>query len=165
MDQDFRGSTYDPNQDRDRLMNYTQRVFSLLLDGAWHTPAQLREVGGGEWSRRVRNLREPRFGGFSVDTSRDPDKPGKWLYRLLDVDQISQAQIDAVMRGDVDDRNPLAPSTQKDRETRLRKCINRRVGRMPEDWLRMLEQWMTHGLPVEMAKRQAASAQQAALRL
>lgn len=162
-DQDFHGATYVRELDHDRLLNYTQKVFALLLDGHWHTPTQLREVGGGEWSRRVRNLREPRFGGFTVDTQRDPDKPGKWIYRLVDADKITKASIDAVMRGDIDDFNPTRVSDQRDRERRLRTIINRRVGRMSEEWLVALNDWVATKLPIEMAARRAKSAEQTAL--
>jgi hypothetical protein len=42
----FHGSTFDDDLDFDRLKNNTVRVFALLLDGQWHSPAELQQVGG-----------------------------------------------------------------------------------------------------------------------
>lgn len=92
-------TTYNRDFDYSRLTNNLQRVFWLLLDGEWHTPNELMEVGGAQWSRRVRSLREPRF-GMRVTAERC-GTGGTWRYRL-DKSTVQPNILDAIMTGNVE---------------------------------------------------------------
>ena len=59
----------------------TQRVFARMLDGMWHHPDYLRNVGGSDAIRRVRSLRENWIGSMKVDRKRH-GRTGLFLYRL-----------------------------------------------------------------------------------
>jgi len=85
----FHGHTYDKGIDETRLTNNVQRVFSLMLDGEWHTPSELREVGGANWGARVRSLRESQFGSMTIETKRTERSKGRWEYRL-DLSSITE---------------------------------------------------------------------------
>ncbi len=78
----FHGHTYSEDFDERRLTNNAQRVFALMLDGKWHTPSELREVGGSNWGARVRSLRESQFGSLVIETKRSGGTGGRWEYRL-----------------------------------------------------------------------------------
>ncbi len=78
----FRGSTYVPELDFDRLSNNLQRVYATLKDGAWHTAEELRSVGGTEATRRVRDLRGDVWGPLRIESRRVDDMGGLWEYRL-----------------------------------------------------------------------------------
>jgi hypothetical protein len=59
----------------------TERVLALLLDGAKHTVAELREVGGASGDRRARDLRAS---GLTIGKMRNPaDLNGPCLYWLV----------------------------------------------------------------------------------
>ena len=75
-----------PAEDRQRLKTALQRVFWSMSSGRWVSATTLQSVGGISWSRRVRNLREARFGSLEVE-ARKSDRPGVWEYRL-DVDSV-----------------------------------------------------------------------------
>lgn len=66
----FDGQTYLPERDGERLRSQLQRVRDLMIDGQWRTIPQITaEVGGSEAgvSARLRDLRKPRNGGYTVD--------------------------------------------------------------------------------------------------
>lgn len=80
---DFDGATYDPALDRDRLLKQMGRVYQFMLDGCWHTLAEIHAYAGGSetaCSSRVRDLRKPKFGSHDVWTDRRAG--GVWVYRL-----------------------------------------------------------------------------------
>lgn len=77
----FKGKSYDEGFDFHRLKNNTQRVFARMLDGMWHHPDYLRNVGGSDAIRRVRSLRENWIGSMKVDRKRH-GRTGLFLYRL-----------------------------------------------------------------------------------
>jgi len=97
------GATFDPDLDALRLGTATARVFALLMDGRWHTGAELREVGGDEGTRRARDLRDPRLGRLALDVERVPglERSGLWRYRLgwATEEQLQQAKSVLVARG------------------------------------------------------------------
>lgn len=81
----FSGTTYDPNQDQQRLTTQYNRVFERMCDGEWHTLAELAEYSNGSEaavSARVRDMRKQRFGAHTVERERVPGKKGLWRYRL-----------------------------------------------------------------------------------
>lgn len=80
----FKGNTYDPTLDFERLSNNLQRVYAVLLDGLPHTEDDLRPVGGSRWSGRVRDLRSPMWGPLVVTAVRQEGqgRSGVWIYRL-----------------------------------------------------------------------------------
>ena len=77
----FKGTTYVPELDFDRLSNNLQRVYATLKDGVWHSATALRLVGGTEALRRVRDLRGDAWGPLRIE-SRRVDSGGLWEYRL-----------------------------------------------------------------------------------
>ncbi len=76
----FHGSTYDADRDFSRLKNNQQRVFFLMLDGEWHFPKEIKQVGGSKGLTRVRALRESQYGGLVVE--KEHCGGGLWRYRL-----------------------------------------------------------------------------------
>ena len=77
--QRFSGVTYEPHLDEARLSGQLKRVRDLMSDGRSRTLAQIaQEVGSSEASvsARLRDLRKPRFGLFTVHRHRI----GKGLY-------------------------------------------------------------------------------------
>lgn len=83
----FDGNTYDPSSDKKRLSTQFVRVRSAMLDGTWHTLAELRDKAGGTEaavSARIRDLRKEKFGGHTVLRRRKGDaKQGLWEYCLV----------------------------------------------------------------------------------
>jgi hypothetical protein len=90
----FDGDTYDPSQDKDRLLTQLGRVQDVMFDGKWHTLPELVVLCGGSdasVSARIRDLRKQRFGSYSVGSKRI--RAGLWAYRLvLPVEQIDEPQ-------------------------------------------------------------------------
>lgn len=69
----FDGSTYSPEYDRERLSGQLERVRAYMLAHDWVTLAELHtRVGGSEASvsARLRDLRKPRFGAYTVQRKR-----------------------------------------------------------------------------------------------
>ena len=80
----FDGITYDHRLDRARLAGQLLRVFELMRDGEWRTLEELRVGCGGttqSLSARLRDLRKPRFGAYTVERRRRT--AGIWEYRLV----------------------------------------------------------------------------------
>ena len=80
----FDGITYEPRLDQALLTGQLLRVFELMRDGKWVTLEGLREICGGttqSLSSRVRDLRKPRFGAYTVERRRRT--AGIWEYRLV----------------------------------------------------------------------------------
>lgn len=81
----FKGGTYDPDKDFNRLSNNLQRVFLLLLDGQPHLTSEINAVGGAEGTRRARELAEPSWGPLQVSRTRHEvggGRTGQWVYQL-----------------------------------------------------------------------------------
>jgi hypothetical protein len=84
----FGGRTYDPEKDYQRLASQLRQVRTIMLDGRKHYLTELAKVIasasgiGTGLSARVRDLRKPKFGGFEIESGRDPGKPGRWWYRM-----------------------------------------------------------------------------------
>lgn len=79
----FDGVTYEPDQDEARLASQLRRVFGVMSDSRWHTLAELAERTGGSEagvSARLRDLRKPRFGHWTVERERVDG--GLFMYRL-----------------------------------------------------------------------------------
>lgn len=77
------GETYDPDRDHERLALQRGRVYRALRRGDWWTLADLaREAHAPEASvsARIRDLRKPRFGAFTIDKRYAGN--GLWEYRL-----------------------------------------------------------------------------------
>ena len=80
----FDGITYEPRLDRARLTGQLLRVFGLMRDGRWWTLEDLMQICGGttqSLSARLRDLRKPRFGAYTVERRRRT--AGTWEYRLV----------------------------------------------------------------------------------
>ncbi len=105
----FKGKSYDEGFDFNRLKNNTQRVFTIMLDGMWHCPDELRDVGGSNWGARVRQLREPQLGSMKVDVERH-GSGGKFLYRL-DLDTVTEEIKERIRKWDLP--RPVAPPAEE----------------------------------------------------
>lgn len=84
----FGGGTFDPKLDGGRLKALFDRALALMSDGQWRTLAQVHEqIGGTEASvsARLRDFRKIEFGGYCMESLRDPKqgRRGLWWYRLL----------------------------------------------------------------------------------
>lgn len=80
---DFSGATYEPERDRERLSRQLDAVRRAMLDGAWRTLAEIAAAAGApeaSVSARLRDLRKPRFGGWTVQ--RKNLGGGTWQYRV-----------------------------------------------------------------------------------
>jgi hypothetical protein len=81
---DFDGETYEHERDYDRLTSQLGRVRELMADGEWRTLAAISSIAGcpeASVSARLRDLRKPKFGGYTVERGYAGD--GLWQYRLL----------------------------------------------------------------------------------
>lgn len=80
----FDGETYDPERDHDRLGMQLRAVCEFMLDGRWRTLGEislaLRRYPEASISARLRDLRKPRFGGWTVE--RRYAGGGIWEYRV-----------------------------------------------------------------------------------
>lgn len=79
----FNGSDYVPALDDDRLTGQLRRIFDAIRGGAWLTLAEIEATTcdpQASISAQLRNLRKPRFGGFTIERRRRG--PGTWEYRL-----------------------------------------------------------------------------------
>lgn len=86
----FSGATYDPAKDHVRLTKNLQRVYDLMKGGEWWTIPELAEyleptgpMAQTGIGARLRDLRQPRFGGHTVETRRRNGSGGLWEYRLV----------------------------------------------------------------------------------
>lgn len=80
----FDGATYDHEADHARLGHQMRRVLTAVIDGEWHTLAELAaatDAPEASVSARLRDLRKPQFGGYIVEHDRRAPG-GTWRYRL-----------------------------------------------------------------------------------
>ena len=77
------GPAYVKALDEPRLHDQMGRVKDYMLDGAWHTLAEIAQATGApeaSVSAQLRHLRKQRFGGWIVEKRRR--SAGTWEYRL-----------------------------------------------------------------------------------
>ena len=77
------GITFDSDFDLDRLNAQAKRVYVVMSDNQWHTLAEIAAATNdpeSSVSARLRDLRKPRFGGFTVNRRRR--SVGTWEYSL-----------------------------------------------------------------------------------
>jgi hypothetical protein len=89
----FDGDTYEPELDQGRLATLLNRVHQHMLDGEWHTLAELARTCGGteaSVSARLRDLRKDRFGGNDVRKRRSIEHDGLFEYRLANPHAIPE---------------------------------------------------------------------------
>lgn len=83
----FDGKTYQAELDLERLASSLDRVKALMRDGRWRSLSEIAQRCGcseAGASARLRDLRKPRFGRYTVERRRRGDpKAGLWEYRLL----------------------------------------------------------------------------------
>lgn len=128
----FKGTTYVPELDFDRLSNNLQRVYATLKDGAWHTADELRQVGGVEATRRMRDLRGDAWGPLRIESRRVDD--GLWEYRL-DLNTWTSHIHDKILTGTP---NKAAAAAEADLKARRAKAL-RAVRAATETELEMIE--------------------------
>lgn len=78
------GETFSRGRDGTRLNAQAQDVFGLMQDGHWRTLAEISAITGhpeASVSARLRDLRKPHLGGFTVD--RRHISKGVWAYRVI----------------------------------------------------------------------------------
>ncbi len=78
------GETFDRARDGARLDGQAADVFRLMRDGQWRALAMISAATGhpeASVSARLRDLRRPKFGGFTVE-HRHVSK-GLWQYRVI----------------------------------------------------------------------------------
>jgi hypothetical protein len=78
------GETFDAKRDRKRLDGQAGDVFALMRDGEWRALHQISHITGhpeASISARLRDLRKPQLGGFTVERRRN--EAGLFLYRVL----------------------------------------------------------------------------------
>lgn len=81
----FDGETYEPDRDHLRLARQHVAVRREMSDGRWWTLRELAEVVGApeaSVSARLRDLRKPRFGGYTIE--RTYAGGGVWRYRMTE---------------------------------------------------------------------------------
>lgn len=79
----FGGETFVPRLDEARLTGQLRRVRDLMSDGLWRSLSEIAEkaeCSEASASARLRDLRKPKFGFFTVDRKRIG--PGLFSYRL-----------------------------------------------------------------------------------
>lgn len=79
----FDGATYEQKHDEARLGRQFEAVKAYMLNHEWVTLPELQcALGGSEagLSARLRDLRKPRFGGYTVDRKRID--AGLFAYRV-----------------------------------------------------------------------------------
>lgn len=79
----FDGITFSHDRDGPRLNAQLRRVRDLMLDGRWRTLADIAAATGdpeASVSARLRDLRKPKHGGYTVD--REYVERGLWRYRI-----------------------------------------------------------------------------------
>lgn len=87
----FDGDTYDPKLDKHRLNTQLEAVKAIMLDGEWRTFDKIKShlalcyslsASEASISARLRDLRKPKFGGFTVERKRMRES-GLWAYRVV----------------------------------------------------------------------------------
>ncbi len=82
----FDGPTFDAAIDGPRLGNQLAEVLNVMRGGCWRTLDEIiAAVGRGTQtgiSARLRDLRKPKFGGWSVESRRRSEN-GLWEYRVF----------------------------------------------------------------------------------
>jgi hypothetical protein len=83
----FDGSTYEASKDHGRLWRQLDGVRASMRNGTWMTLSEMEEQTGfpqASISARLRDLRKPKFGGYTVERRRRG--PGLHEYRLVPKD-------------------------------------------------------------------------------
>lgn len=65
--------------DKKRLKTNREKVKNLMMDNQWHPATEIREVGGSEGLRRLRELRKD---GYVVTKRRIKEGGGSFEYRV-----------------------------------------------------------------------------------
>ena len=81
---DRSGETFDRARDGKRLNAQAADVFRLMQDGNWRTLAEIAAATDhpeASVSARLRDLRRPSLGGFTVE--RKHVSKGLWIYRVI----------------------------------------------------------------------------------
>ncbi len=94
----FDGSTIEP-EDGARLQQQLARVYAVMRDGEWRTLKRISELTDDpepSVSARLRDLRKPKFGGYTVMREQVKDQdgkpiPGLFAYRLVHADAGTSA--------------------------------------------------------------------------
>lgn len=82
---DPRGETFQPTADRERLGLQARRVLTVMADGEWHTLAEIAHLAASpeaSVSARLRDLRRPELGGYTINGRRRAGKGGLWEYQM-----------------------------------------------------------------------------------
>lgn len=80
----FDGATYEPEQDQGRLRRQLEAVKRVMQGGEWRTLAEIALLAGcpeASASARLRDLRKPKFGAWTVERQRVSG--GLYRYRVI----------------------------------------------------------------------------------
>lgn len=91
---EFKGQTYDPDQDHGRLKAQLHRVKTLMLDGTRRTLRQIADATGdpeASVSARLRDLRRLEHGAYVVQRERVPGARGLFTYQITGTQQKEAA--------------------------------------------------------------------------
>lgn len=87
----FDGETFSQARDGARLTAQLERVQKLMEDHQWRTLAQIsaacEDAPEPSVSARLRDLRKPRFGGYTVERRYVAD--GVWEYRVAPFAEVA----------------------------------------------------------------------------
>lgn len=82
----FNGSTYNPQNDKKRLVGQIERVYVCMANNDWLTLDEIAQKTGdphASISAQLRNLRKERFGKYNIlKRSRGDRSRGLWEYKL-----------------------------------------------------------------------------------
>lgn len=79
----FKGKTFDPDKDADRLGSQLRTVYDLMEDGAWRTLGTISAKTGAPEASASARLRDFRRLGMTVERIRIDGRSGLWAYRLI----------------------------------------------------------------------------------
>ena len=82
----FDGPVYDPEIDHARLTTQLDAVRKLMSDGQWRTFDDIAFMVAGSTtslSARLRDLRKPKFGGYTIERRRVARESGLFEYRMV----------------------------------------------------------------------------------
>lgn len=86
IEPEFGGATYDPMKDAQRLRDQLGKVRSAMLGAGWCRLKWLSEqtkAPEASVSARIRDLRKPKYGGYTIDRRRVPGRESLYEYRIV----------------------------------------------------------------------------------
>ena len=93
----FDGDDYVPKRDNPRLRPQYQRIWDVMVDGAYRTLPEIRQVTGdpeASISAQLQHMRKPRFGSHTVNRRHRGDGAhGLYEYQLVPNVELHQGDL------------------------------------------------------------------------